>query len=233
MNDKIYVLKVLTDEVTIIDDTTNDIISNVEVGDGPFALEYNSENNAIYVANRDSDTVSILYSTQTVIVKPIADAGPDQTIESNDLIQLDSNNRSDPNGSPLTYSWNQTSGPEVILNDPTSSNPTFIAPDINEETSLEFELTVTNYQGESSEPDEVTITINPISSSPPEEQPRTIGDIIKGIIQNPLDITNSIDSTNEIRDIQTDDNQDNDQLAYEFLDAQDEHTFSIREILNC
>jgi DNA-binding beta-propeller fold protein YncE len=233
MNDKINVSKVLTDEVTIIDGTTNDIISNVEVGDGPFALEYNSENNAIYVANRDSDTVSILYSTQTVIVKPIADAGPDQTIESNDLVQLDSNNRSDPNGSPLTYSWNQTSGPEVILNDPTSSNPTFIAPDINEETSLEFELTVTNYQGESSEPDEVTITINPISSSPPEEQPRTMGDIIKGIIQNPLDITNSMDSTNEIRDIQTDDNQDNGQLAYEFLDAQDEHTFSIRETLNC
>jgi YVTN family beta-propeller protein len=106
MNDKINVSKVLTDEVTIIDGTTNDIISNVEVGDGPFALEYNSENNAIYVANRDSDTVSILYSTQTVIVKPIADAGPDQTIESNDLVQLDSNNRSNPNGSPLTYSWN-------------------------------------------------------------------------------------------------------------------------------
>ena len=44
MNDKINVSKVLTDEVTIIDGTTNDIISNVEVGDGPFALEYNSEN---------------------------------------------------------------------------------------------------------------------------------------------------------------------------------------------
>lgn len=64
-------------------------------------------------------------------------------------------------------------------------------------------------------------------------QPMTISDLIKGIIQNPLNVTNSIDSANEIRDILTDDNRDNDQLACEFLESGDEHVSNIREILEC
>lgn len=47
----------------------------------------------------------------------------------NELVQLDGSNRSDhdPDGSTLNYSWNQTKGPEVILNDATIVNPTFTA----------------------------------------------------------------------------------------------------------
>lgn len=52
-------------------------------------------------------------------------------------------------------------------------------------------------------------------------------------MQNPLDITNSIDSANEIRDILTDGNQDNDQLVCDLIDLEDENTSSMREILNC
>jgi hypothetical protein len=95
-------------------------------------------------------------------------------------------------------------------------------------------LTVTNEEGITSEPDEVIITVNPVPiPPPPEPEPRTINDIIKGIIQNPLNVTNSIDSANEIRNILTDNNRDNDQIVCDLIDSEGEYTSNIREILNC
>jgi len=188
----------------------------------------------MYVGNTDSDTVSIINSTYSIIVKPIADAGSDQSVNSNDIVQLDGSNSSDPNGSPLTYLWTQTSGPEVILSDPTSSNPTFTAPQVNEQSDVTFQLTVSNEEGIASELDEVIITIKPIIlSPPPNEEPKTIGDLLKSIIQDPLDVTNSIESANEIRDILTDNNRDNDQLVCDLIDSEDGYASNIRDILNC
>ncbi len=103
-----------------------------------------------------------------------------------------------------------------------------------ESTDLTFQLIVTNADGTPSEPDEVKITVNPVSTNPPEEEPRTIQDIIKSIIQNPLDITNSLDSANEIKDILTDNNRDNDQTACSLLENLDsKEAINIRDILNC
>ena len=110
---------------------------------------------------------------------------------------------------------------------------TFTASDINEETSLTFQLTVTSNEEIKSEPDEVVITVVPVQSPPPEEEPKTVSDLFKGIIQNPLNVTNSIDSANEIRNILTDNNRDNDQIACDLIDSEDEYTSNIREILNC
>lgn len=153
--------------------------------------------------------------------------------DNNELVQLDGSNSSDPNGSPLTCLWTQTSGSGVTISDSTSPNPSFVAPETKEQTEFTFQLTVTNEEGIASEPDEVTIPVNPIATPPPEEEPKTIGDLVKSIIQNPLDITNSMDSANEIRDILTDGNRDNDQLACELLHSGDQYSDSIRETLNC
>ncbi len=80
----------------------------------------------------------------------------------------------------------------------------------------------------------MVITVKPvITPPPPTEEPKTIGDLIKGIIQNPLDVTNSIESANDIRDILTDDDRDNDKLACELLEPGDQYSDSLREILNC
>ena len=50
---------------------------------------------------------------------------------------------------------------------------------------------------------------------------------------NPLDIMNSIDSANEIRDVLTDNDRNNDQLVCDLIDSEDEYTISkIRGILN-
>jgi hypothetical protein len=174
----------------------------------------------------------------TVFVKPvllpIADAGPDQEVNSSQQVQLDGSNSTDPKGSSLTYFWNQTSGPEVSLSEQSSSNPTFTAPEVNEQMDLTVQLTVTNEEGLTSEPDEVTITVKPIfTPPPPQEGPRTIGSILKGIIENPLNVTNSIDSANEIRAILTDNNRDNDQMVCDLINGDGAYTSYLRGILNC
>jgi hypothetical protein len=122
------------------------------------ALEYNPSNEDIYVANRGSSDVSVIRDT----LPPTADAGPDQTVESDVTVQLDGSGSSDPSGGALTYQWTQTSGPEVTLIGADSVNPTFIAPDTQVQDTMVFELVVTNEQGVQSEPDSVTITVNPV-----------------------------------------------------------------------
>jgi hypothetical protein len=56
---------------------------------------------------------------------PVADAGPNQTVEctspTTTAVQLDGTGSSDPDGDPLTYSWSATG---VVFDDPTSATPT-------------------------------------------------------------------------------------------------------------
>ncbi|MGD9533878.1 MAG: beta-propeller fold lactonase family protein [Candidatus Nitrosocosmicus sp.] len=229
-NDNLYVAETKT--VSVINSSSNQIKETLNVGINPTSIEYNPSNDHMYVANRQTGEISVIGTTTPTSLKPIADAGPNQTVDSKDAVQLDGSNSSDPNGSPLTYSWNQTSGPQVTLSDPTVSNPTFTAPEVNDQTGLTFQLTVTNEKGIASEPDDVVIIIDPISQPPPEE-PRTIGDLLKGIIQNPLDVANSIHSANQIRDILSDDDQNNDHLVCDLIDTENEQTSNIRQILNC
>ena len=119
------------------------------------------------------------------------------------------------------------------MSDSADSNPTFTAPNVNEQPDLIFQLFVANEEGIVSEPDDVVITVNPSVNSPSNQEHNTIDDLIRGIIQNPLDITNSIDSANQIRDILTDNDHDNDKLVCDLIDSEDESTSWIREILNC
>ncbi len=93
---------------------------------------------------------------------PIAEAGPNQTVNINVPVTLDGSASSDPGGHlPLTYHWTQTGGPAVILSDNTLSVTTFTAPGVP--TVLTFTLTVTNSLGEASDPPaQTSVTVQDI-----------------------------------------------------------------------
>jgi K319L-like, PKD domain len=68
----------------------------------------------------------------TVIVNagnsvPTADAGPDQTVRTGDVVTLNGSGSADGDGDSLTYRWRQAGGTQVALSSPTGARPTFTA----------------------------------------------------------------------------------------------------------
>jgi len=60
---------------------------------------------------------------------PVADAGPDQTAQSSDIVQLDGGGSTDVDGDSLIYSWSLVTMPyrsSALLSDPTAVNPSFV-----------------------------------------------------------------------------------------------------------
>jgi hypothetical protein len=80
---------------------------------------------------------------------PIADAGPDQTVDEGVVVTLDGSNSTDPNDGISSYLWEQTEGIEVTLSASTAVQPTFTAPEdvAAGGESLTFQLTVTDNEG--------------------------------------------------------------------------------------
>jgi hypothetical protein len=91
---------------------------------------------------------------------PIANAGPDQSVRMGAIVTLDGTESYDREGESLAYSWTQTSGPEVTLNDSTSVRPTFTSPDVRANTTLTFSLEVNNGR-QGSDADTVSIIVMP------------------------------------------------------------------------
>ena len=91
---------------------------------------------------------------------PVANAGPNQHVQRSQTVNLDGSASFDPNGfTPLTYSWTQTSGTSITLSNPTSVTPSFVAPTVNADTTITFQLVVTNSKGVQSDPSFVTLVL--------------------------------------------------------------------------
>ncbi len=87
-----------------------------------------------------SATVNIVVTARAENLPPVANAGMDISVSGNVLVLLDGSKSFDPEGKPLTYSWTQIAGVKVVLTNPTSVNPTFVAPNVT--TILAFQLIV-------------------------------------------------------------------------------------------
>jgi len=96
---------------------------------------------------------------------PTADDGPPQTVAAGALVTLDASASFDPDGDPLTYSWTQTGGPAVSLSDPTTANPSFVAPAVAGVTTLSFRVRVSDTQL-TSDSDGVAVTVTTTNSPP-------------------------------------------------------------------
>jgi hypothetical protein len=106
-------------------------------------------------SNAASDSATSSSTTLTVIEppnqEPTANAGSDQTVNEGDAVSLDGSGSSDPDGTVESYSWTQTAGTQVTLDDASSATPSFTAPDVGADgETLTLELTVTDNDGATS-----------------------------------------------------------------------------------
>jgi uncharacterized protein YjiK len=93
-------------------------------------------------------TDTCIVNVTWVNIPPIADAGPDQTVDEGDTVTLDGSNSYDSDDGIASYQWVQTAGTSVTLSDPASSQPTFTSPQVGTGgESLTFQLTVTDNGG--------------------------------------------------------------------------------------
>ncbi len=73
-------------------------------------------------------TPSVVNITVNPVAAPIANAGPNQTVNPGVLVTLNGSLSSDPNSLPLTFLWQQVAGPAVVLSSATAVSPTFTSP---------------------------------------------------------------------------------------------------------
>ena len=103
-------------------------------------------------------------ATVTIEVSPVndaptAEAGPDQEVGEGAAVTL-SGSGTDPEGETLTFAWTQSRGPAVALSGAAAAAPSFTAPaQLAADTTLVFELVVSDASGAASAPDAVTVTV--------------------------------------------------------------------------
>jgi hypothetical protein len=98
---------------------------------------------------------------------PIAVVGPDQTLNESSVVTLAGSASHDPDGDPITFAWDQTSGPPVQLSTPNQAKTSFTAPsNLQEDATMFFKLTVTDKTGLSDSMVQ-KITVKRSTSPPP------------------------------------------------------------------
>ena len=120
-----------------------------------------------------SDSVVVTVMPRVTNTAPVADAGPDQSVEPPETVALNGAGSSDSDGDALTYSWTQLSGTTVTLDNANTATPTFDAAAVTTSTDLTFQLTVSD--GLATHSDQVVVTLQPPSpnSAPTVTVPAT------------------------------------------------------------
>lgn len=209
-------------------------MKDIEVSENPFGIEYDSDNNDMYVTHFSSGDVLVVDgSTNTVI--DIIDVN--KTTTRLDPIEYNPNNHN-------IYVLNYDSGDISVIN---TFDKTIVATinigdgllegGISSDGPIAIEYNPSNHNMYVANGYSNTVSVIDTSSStppPPTEEPRTIADILKTIFENPLNIKNSIDSSNEIKEILTDSDRDNDQRACSLLEQlSGEEVKNIQNIIEC
>ena len=125
----------------------------------------------------DSAPDSVTISTENS--KPVAEAGPAQTVALHATVQLNGAGSHDADGDALTYQWTLTTvpvGSTAALTNPTSINPTFAA----DKAGAYVAQLIVNDGTVDSDPDTVTISTEnskPVADAGPDQQV-AVGDTV-------------------------------------------------------
>ncbi|HEY1739846.1 MAG TPA: hypothetical protein VGI86_14110, partial [Acidimicrobiia bacterium] len=137
-----------------------------------FSLIVTDTQNAVTGNGTNGNTSTAATTTVTVSAdQVVADSGPDQTGKvAGNTITLSAAASSDPDGLPLSYSWQQLSGPTVTLSNPNVVSPTFTAPAATSPSgySMTFAVTATNGNpgANNTNTDATPVTISVVPSTP-------------------------------------------------------------------
>jgi hypothetical protein len=112
----------------------------------------------------DAPTTAATSTTGQPTAPPTADAGADRQVFARDAVRLDGTGTTEPDGDALTYAWVQMTGAPVTLLDADAPQPSFRAPAVGSPTALEFQLTVTDPDGSST--DTVVVTVDAWTGEP-------------------------------------------------------------------
>jgi pimeloyl-ACP methyl ester carboxylesterase len=108
-----------------------------------------------------SDTVKIV--VKQVNKAPVASAGTNQTVDEGTLVTLDGSGSTDADNDTLTYNWTAPNG--IVLSSISSSQPTFIAPEVRKDTTYSFTLVV-NDGVVNSITDSVFVAVRQVNKAP-------------------------------------------------------------------
>lgn len=113
---------------------------------------------ASITATNSAGSVTASTGVNVINTAPAAHAGGNQTVSVGAVVTLDGSASSDPDSHlPLIYTWSQTDGPVVTLDNASGISPTFTAP--STPTTLTFRLVVRDSFGLASESASVTIMV--------------------------------------------------------------------------
>jgi hypothetical protein len=126
--------------------------------------EQNLDNDKKGPSSLDKNTGALREDKSTKIsradnVTPVADAGPDLIAREGTAVFLDGSNSFDKDGKVISYKWEQTNGPRVLLIHPDQEKASFLTPTILQDSVLGFKLTVSDNAGYDSS-DRVNIMIS-------------------------------------------------------------------------
>jgi len=114
--------------------------------------------------NSATATATVTVRPQSENPAPVVDAsmspGLSEPVNPGTTVPINAHGSTDPNDGSLGFAWDQTGGPAVDLDGADAAAAFFTAPRVDDETTLTFEVTVSDGQGKTST-DTVSVTIVP------------------------------------------------------------------------
>jgi hypothetical protein len=136
-NDKLNYLWTAPAGITLSSETaSNSTFTAPEVSiDTDYTFELTVNDGSV---NSTADQVKV--TVKQVNKAPIANAGTNQSVNENSLVTLDGSASLDPDQDELNYLWTAPAG--ITLSSETAKNPTFTAPEVNQDNIYRFILLV-------------------------------------------------------------------------------------------